>query len=503
MDFDYEHYKADEIRHHERILQSLPVPIPRERLKPHPPATTPTPACRTPPIKPRTDLLPRPQHTRAVPQCPPRSQPANKREEGCSLGVAPPGCQFRAHTLLWFEQTQAPRLRSQEGALPAWFHGFTSRRESEELLMDQRLGCFLLRLSESKIGFVLSYRAADRCRHFIIDQLAGGQYVIAGEESVHPSLDSLIQHYRQNPVGPFDETLTTVCDKAGKQAGWEGVRVSAWRLSEGEAAQPSPPTHPHAETPQYAVLKKQLKKSKSLSLSAPGAESLDTALDSAGRCRENEIPDFIPPLPTPLLLLPDQTHTPPAGEPQGLHPGHVARSDAPYARVNKQRQPAAAPAGPTDTPEDKYSELLAPHTYEETGHLAAQSSQCSSVYSQPDLPIPFYAVGRNVPQPDQDSARSDQSLYSEVDLQVSRARTGGSHSATPPLPIPSIPSFSQTGRPPLCVGSPSSPGFTPQPLPPRQSAPPCTERRPWDPEEVVYEQIREGLPARPPLPRRY
>ncbi|NXU37612.1 SH22A protein, partial [Drymodes brunneopygia] len=64
---------------------------------------------------------------------------------------------LRARTRLWFEQTQAQRL-GRKGELPTWFHGFISRREAEELLQDQPLGCFLVRFSESTVGFVLSYR---------------------------------------------------------------------------------------------------------------------------------------------------------------------------------------------------------------------------------------------------------------------------------------------------------------------------------------------------------
>ncbi|NXT78719.1 SH22A protein, partial [Zapornia atra] len=64
---------------------------------------------------------------------------------------------LRAQTMLWFEQTQAKRLEA-EGELPTWFHGFISRRETEQLLQDQPLGCFLVRFSESTVGFVLSYR---------------------------------------------------------------------------------------------------------------------------------------------------------------------------------------------------------------------------------------------------------------------------------------------------------------------------------------------------------
>ncbi|NXM88366.1 SH22A protein, partial [Oenanthe oenanthe] len=64
---------------------------------------------------------------------------------------------LRAQTRLWFEQTQAQSL-GPTGELPEWFHGFISRREAEELLQDQPLGCFLVRFSESTVGFVLSYR---------------------------------------------------------------------------------------------------------------------------------------------------------------------------------------------------------------------------------------------------------------------------------------------------------------------------------------------------------
>ncbi|KAF1466901.1 SH2 domain-containing protein 2A, partial [Spheniscus demersus] len=64
---------------------------------------------------------------------------------------------LRARTRLWFERTQARRLGA-KGELPAWFHGFISRRETEQLLQDQPPGCFLVRFSESTVGFVLSYR---------------------------------------------------------------------------------------------------------------------------------------------------------------------------------------------------------------------------------------------------------------------------------------------------------------------------------------------------------
>ncbi|NWX36007.1 SH22A protein, partial [Notiomystis cincta] len=83
-----------------------------------------------------------------------RVGPGDSLPEG---DLRPEQVALRAQTRQWFEQTQAQRL-GPKGELPTWFHGFISRREAEELLQDEPLGCFLVRFSESTIGFVLSYR---------------------------------------------------------------------------------------------------------------------------------------------------------------------------------------------------------------------------------------------------------------------------------------------------------------------------------------------------------
>ncbi|NXW89827.1 SH22A protein, partial [Alopecoenas beccarii] len=103
----------------------------------------------SPPLQPQGAEQP-PGHRDAHSRVPPLLSPP----EGA---VRPELVALRARTRLWFEQTQAGRL-SVDGELPAWFHGFISRRETEQLLQDRPLGCFLVRFSESTVGFVLSYR---------------------------------------------------------------------------------------------------------------------------------------------------------------------------------------------------------------------------------------------------------------------------------------------------------------------------------------------------------
>uniref|UniRef100_A0A8C4WSF0 SH2 domain containing 2A n=1 Tax=Gopherus evgoodei TaxID=1825980 RepID=A0A8C4WSF0_9SAUR len=133
-------------------------------------------------------------------------------------GLDPPEAPsaLQAWTRAWFEQTQASRIR-QQGELPPWFHGFISRRDTEQLLQDKPLGSFLIRFSESTVGFVLSYRGRDRCRHFILDQLEDECYVILGEDSAHAELQGLLQHYTTAPVTPYYEFLTAPCPRVSQR----------------------------------------------------------------------------------------------------------------------------------------------------------------------------------------------------------------------------------------------------------------------------------------------
>ncbi|NXE84180.1 SH22A protein, partial [Cochlearius cochlearius] len=153
---------------------------------------------------------------------------------------------LRARTRLWFEQTQARRLGA-EGELPAWFHGFISRRETEQLLQDQPQGCFLVRFSESTVGFVLSYRGRDRCRHFVLDQLPDGRYVILGERSAHAELADLLRHYTAAPVTPYHEFLTVPCGRDDKPQG------GTWTPAGSDAAR-SPSSEAPANFPVYSTV---------------------------------------------------------------------------------------------------------------------------------------------------------------------------------------------------------------------------------------------------------
>ncbi|NWH47523.1 SH22A protein, partial [Fregata magnificens] len=256
---------------------------------------------------------------------------------------------LRAQTRLWFEQTQARRLGA-KGELPAWFHGFISRRETEQLLQDQPLGCFLVRFSESTVGFVLSYRGRDRCRHFVLDQLPDGRYVILGERSAHAELADLLRHYATAPVTPYREFLTVPCGRADEPQG--GTRTPA-----GSDAARSSSSEAPANLLAYSAVSK----------GTPGARQAAAA----------------PPLPA---------------EPSTK--GGSSRE------VHKEAVPSEPPMPPQPA-DAKYQQLMCFHTYAEPHEGFAPSP--STVYELQE-PIPFYAMGWG----SSPSAGPKENIYSEV-----------------------------------------------------------------------------------------
>ncbi|XP_060934592.1 hematopoietic SH2 domain-containing protein homolog isoform X2 [Limanda limanda] len=113
----------------------------------------------------------------------------------------------------WFTESQY-RTVIRNGIIPEWFHGIISRKAAEDLLMPKPAGYFLIRVSETRVGYSLSYRADDRCRHFMIDALEEGDYIIVGESRHHRFLQDLVDFHRRSPILPFTEVLTVACGQS-------------------------------------------------------------------------------------------------------------------------------------------------------------------------------------------------------------------------------------------------------------------------------------------------
>uniref|UniRef100_A0A8C8C4T8 Myosin-IIIb-like n=1 Tax=Oncorhynchus tshawytscha TaxID=74940 RepID=A0A8C8C4T8_ONCTS len=122
----------------------------------------------------------------------------------------------RKNTIRWFKETQARKV-VHNGAFPCWFHGMITRRQAEDLMTDKPVGCFLIRVGQSREGYTLTYKGANRCRHFMIEMQSNGKYVILGEDKAHPSLPDLVQHHSQVGIKPFNELLSTPCGQTCDQ----------------------------------------------------------------------------------------------------------------------------------------------------------------------------------------------------------------------------------------------------------------------------------------------
>ncbi|XP_051527850.1 SH2 domain-containing protein 2A isoform X2 [Myxocyprinus asiaticus] len=521
MDFDYKKIKDAESRQRDERLKCLPVHQPR--TMPHPSLAPEQPAIKKPPVKPRRSIKGRPTPQQETEQL--NNQGQQKENEmtvkrmAPSLVLGPVGPlepltpSLRAHTLLWFERTQLPRLQTPGHPLPCWLHGFATRREAEQLLQDKPQGCFLLRLSESKIGFVLSYRGEDRCRHFIIEEESGASgsvYLIAGENSHHRSLEDLINYYTYNPVGPYNEMLTMPCvqhnggyeeievkdreaelgvkDREAEGNGKEINQDAQTRLpmATGQAVlDPLPSnssnqiTSAREECVQYAAVRKPLKKTYSLPECKCGPDTAPPSLENGN----SELVER----PINLSLTGDQAPT----------------IDVPYARVNKppravsenipnvndhsDLQRATASSTPPTFPsfdmtaaDQKYWKLEPMHTYEETPHTCSRTEE-----------IDCYAVVWKR-QAAGDADQPKHHLYSEVNIRG--AQDGHSVSPRPRHILPLRPPPRPALGPLRPESAGQSSGVSPLMVQPQHSGFQHSEHAPL---QISSSSIYEQIPARP------
>ncbi|KRT84799.1 hypothetical protein AMK59_383, partial [Oryctes borbonicus] len=122
----------------------------------------------------------------------------------------PPG---RQAVIDWFRTKEVPRnaVMDPTKRIEPWFHGLITRRDAESLLMDQPDGSFLVRLSEKIWGYAISYRAKEKCKHYLVN--ATQNYCFLGSNQIeHKCLSDLIAHHRQFPLSG-GEKLQNACPR--------------------------------------------------------------------------------------------------------------------------------------------------------------------------------------------------------------------------------------------------------------------------------------------------
>ncbi|XP_062603877.1 SH2 domain-containing protein 4B-like isoform X2 [Saccostrea cucullata] len=140
--------------------------------------------------------------TNTKPPVPPKSEELRKSMTKV-INKRPPRPPNKQAVIDWFLEEERPKgvgTDPSTGKVAAWFHGVISRLEAENFLLNLTLGSFLVRVSERVWGYTISYRAEDRCKHFLIDTSDQGYQFFGANQLVHRSLADLINFHKSNPI---------------------------------------------------------------------------------------------------------------------------------------------------------------------------------------------------------------------------------------------------------------------------------------------------------------
>lgn len=105
------------------------------------------------------------------------------------------------NTSQWFRDTkQLQNVKTTTGDIETWFHGLISRTKAEELLKGKSAGSFLIRVSQTRCGYSLSFKGNIRCFHIAIEQ-RGSLYIAIGDDRASfRTLKDLITFYRRHSI---------------------------------------------------------------------------------------------------------------------------------------------------------------------------------------------------------------------------------------------------------------------------------------------------------------
>ncbi|XP_063444641.1 SH2 domain-containing protein 4B-like isoform X3 [Mytilus trossulus] len=110
----------------------------------------------------------------------------------------PPRPQNRDAIIAWFHDEERERsagLDPQTNKPAEWFHGIIPRMDAETMLINEPTGSYLVRVSERVWGYTISYRASDRCKHFLVDTTENGYQFFGTNQIKHETLADLILYH--------------------------------------------------------------------------------------------------------------------------------------------------------------------------------------------------------------------------------------------------------------------------------------------------------------------
>ncbi|XP_067931829.1 unconventional myosin-Ia-like isoform X2 [Watersipora subatra] len=138
---------------------------------------------------------------------------AARQVDGQTNSYGPAGS--KQASIEWFRASQLAKVWDSGNRAPyEWFHGTIPRGKAEKILSIKDIGAFMIRLSERRLGYVLSFRAENRCRNYMVELTPSNKYVVVGESKAHKTLLDLVTYYQKNALSNWNGLLTVACGQA-------------------------------------------------------------------------------------------------------------------------------------------------------------------------------------------------------------------------------------------------------------------------------------------------
>ena len=110
------------------------------------------------------------------------------------------------------EAAEGSGSTADDGSFATWFHGIMSRPDAEQRLTGKASGTFLVRVSESRVGYSLSLLSQGAFRHFMLDQDADEQYRVVGKSNrTFASLNELVAFHKTTAITERGDLLGAPC----------------------------------------------------------------------------------------------------------------------------------------------------------------------------------------------------------------------------------------------------------------------------------------------------
>lgn len=208
----------------------------------------------------------------------------------------------RQASVTWFKATQAKSVKQGDGRYVDWCHGIITRRDAEVLLEPKPVGCFLIRVSETRFGYTLSFRDVNRYRHYMIEQLFNGKYRVTGEPQEHNTLSELVNFYKKTKLTNWNGLLTIPCGQ--REGECDYCELMLTREEEEQLANLMSRARPEPSAPDYERRREttsSLPQGATVSLPSPATigmyASISRSVPSSQNVASNSPANLPPPLP--------------------------------------------------------------------------------------------------------------------------------------------------------------------------------------------------------------